>query len=85
MKRQDWAGYRQMVEEMWAEGMTAREIAVALGHNPKHAGAYIAQKRARGYHLPHRRTDAHIDRITEGNSKIAYAREVYRQQQAVAA
>lgn len=84
-KKAAWAGYRQMVEGMWAEGMTAREIAEALGHNPKHAGAYIAQKRARGYDLPHRRSDALIARVTEGNAKIAHACEVYRAQQAAAA
>lgn len=70
--------YREMVEEMWAEGMTCREIADALGWKTKNVGTHISVMRARGYNLPHRRTPEQLARITKGCEKrLAKARAAY--------
>lgn len=55
-RRSEWL--RNLVVEMWAEGMTGTEIADALGWaNGKAAQVRIAQYRAQGYDLPHRRPE----------------------------
>ena len=83
-RREDGAAYRRLVEDMWAEGMTAREIADALGWRTKHPGqVMVTLRRSRGYNLPHRRTPAQIARITAGSAaRLAKARAVYAAQRA---
>ncbi len=67
----EWRGYRRMVEGMWAEGMTGRQIDAALGLK----GLNISALRARGYNLPHRRTPEQIARIVTGtDDRLAKAR-----------
>lgn len=79
------AAYRRMIEEMWAEGMTSRQIATALGWTMPHPGPHISTLRARGYNLPHRRTPEQVARIVAGNdARLAKARAAYRAQRAAA-
>jgi hypothetical protein len=51
INRDRWLVGRALVEQMWADGMTAREIAEALGRKSFNASVY----RDRGYDLPRRR------------------------------
>lgn len=77
-QRADKAAYRRLVEDMWAEGMTARQIAGALGWKCANPNQYIVVLRNRqGYNLPHRRTPEQIARITAGSGEsLARARAV---------
>jgi hypothetical protein len=66
-----------MIEEMWAEGMTAREIGQAIGSTAKRIN--IGRYRSRGYNLPHRRTPEQLERIcADKGAHLAKAREVWR-------
>jgi transposase len=79
--REDWLGHRQMIEEMWAEGMTAREIGEAIGTTSRTGRVNIGRYRSRGYNLPHRRTPEQIARMTaDKGAHLAKAREVWRAQ-----
>ncbi len=71
------AAYRQMIEEMWAKGMTARQIGDVLGI--KAPNGYISRLRSRGYSLPHRRTPEQIARMTaDDGAHLRWARAVQR-------
>lgn len=77
--RASWAPYQKLIEEMWAEGMTARQIGDALGWTFRNPGTHISQLRARGYDLPHRRTPEQLARIVVGaEERMAKARATYR-------
>lgn len=79
-KREEFAGYRRMVEEMWAEGMTGRQMADALGWTARNPNRYISDLRSRGYNLPHRRTPEQIERILVGSdARLAKARRTWQQ------
>lgn len=43
---------REMVERMWSEGASCKQIALSLGSTACSAGSLIAKMRARGYDLP---------------------------------
>ena len=76
----EWAPYRAMVEEMWAEGMTGRQIGEALGWSKYGCVTNIAMLRARGYDLPYRRTPEQRARIAAASvghlAKARAARKV---------
>jgi hypothetical protein len=70
-----FVGFRKMVEEMWAEGMTCREIGAALGWGKSMSVTGIAQMRARGYNLPHRYSAERRARMAVGmEARMAKAR-----------
>lgn len=80
--RAEWEPYRRLVEQMWAEGMTARQIADALGWTTKWSTAHICVlRRQQGYNLPLRRTPEQIARMTASGG-IARARAVRGRQRA---
>lgn len=69
-----WMEYRRMIEAMWADGLTRREIEAQVGSTLN-----IATLRARGYDLPHRRTPEQVARITKGaDERLARARAARR-------
>lgn len=45
---------KELIERLWAEGKTAREIAELVGWNGERPSAHISNYRRRGYDLPHR-------------------------------
>lgn len=45
---------RKRVEQLWAEGLTTREIAAVMGWTRGSTSVYISQMRSRGYDLPYR-------------------------------
>lgn len=53
---------RALIERMWAEGATIREIREAIGSPGWSAGVH----RSRGWNLPHRRTPEQVARIRAG-------------------
>jgi transposase len=62
---------RALVERLWAEGLTAREIGEELGQKPVNTSVL----RTLGYDLPHRRTPEQIARITaDSGAHLAKAR-----------
>lgn len=77
-KRAADAWLRRQVEEMWAEGMTGRQIADALGWKSKNPAQHICALRRDGYNLPHRRTPEQIARMTggDGDDRLKRARAV---------
>ena len=70
----EWAPYRRMVEEMWAEGLTARQIGEALGWEMKNPGARISTLRSRGYDLPRRYSDDRIATCVLNGESLRKAR-----------
>lgn len=66
--RQRFMAQRTMIEAMWADGYTARQIADAVGWNTSHPGAFISGCRSRGYDLPHRRSPEQVARIIEAST-----------------
>jgi DNA-directed RNA polymerase subunit RPC12/RpoP len=86
-QREAFREQRALVERLWAEGLTARQIGVELGWGMRHAAHYISTLRTqRGYDLPYRRTPEQRARITAGaEERLAHARAVYREQKAARA
>lgn len=70
---------RQLIERLWAEGKTSREIAAIVGWGTSQPGTAICILRNRGYNLPHRRTPEQIARITaDGGEHLRRARAVLK-------
>lgn len=53
---------KAIVERMWAEGKSGREIAEAVGWSTSNPSTYINVYRKRGYKLPHRHSRARVER-----------------------
>lgn len=71
---------RVMVEAMWADGLTMREIGELMGWSKRSAAVRVSNLRSRGYDLPYRRTPEQIARMTAGaDERLAAARAKYRQ------
>lgn len=51
-KRERELARQAVIERLWAEGKTAKQIGEVLGWNPRYAGNIIAVCRHRGYDLP---------------------------------
>lgn len=52
---------RALVERLWAEGVSAREIARRVGWSTRsNPSNYISAYRAKGWDLPHRRSPEHV-------------------------
>lgn len=74
---------RVMIEAMWADGCTAREIAEAVGWGAKDPNALIVNYRNRGYDLPRRYSPERIAKMVDGSGeRMAEARRVDREQKA---
>lgn len=73
-QREEWAPVKRLIEQMWADGMTATQIGHALGGS---GPINQSSLRSRGYDLPHRRTPEQIARIcADGGANLAKARAV---------
>jgi hypothetical protein len=57
---------RLRVVEMWAGGLSMRDIAAVMGWSAHHLGVEMHRMRKLGYDLPHRRTPEQRARIREG-------------------
>lgn len=53
---------------MWAEGLTIRQIAAALGSSTQSIGSEIVRLRKEGHDLPYRQTPEQVARIRESLS-----------------
>jgi hypothetical protein len=56
---------RALVERLWAEGKTVREICAELG--VRYHKSYLASWRERGYDLPYRRSAEALANVRRGN------------------
>jgi hypothetical protein len=63
-----------LVEQMWTEGKTYREIGAVLGWKGKFMAANVGNLRARGYNLPHRNLGAASYMADHGAEHMALAR-----------
>lgn len=80
-----WLEHRVMIEAMWADGLTSREIGAAIGYSPKHAPHLITKLRYLGYDLPHRRTPEQLERMGVGASeRMAKARRIWAEMRTAA-
>lgn len=74
-RRADGIALRRLIEELWADGLTSRQIAEATGWKVRSMRAYISGLRAEGANLPHRRSPEQVARITAGaNANLVKAR-----------
>jgi transposase len=63
------------IERMWRDGLTVYEIADRVGWTKDRLGIEMANLRADGYDLPHRRTPEQVDRIRAGWARVRAERE----------
>jgi len=79
------AEHKATVERLWAEGLSAKEIAKRLGWLGKNPGAQLSTLRSRGYDLPHRYSPERCERMAVGAAdRMALARAMYAEQKAAA-
>lgn len=60
---------RGLIEGMWADGWTLREITAALNTTKATVAVEIARMRADGWDLPHRRSARDLDAIRAGQAR----------------
>lgn len=67
---------RELVERLWREGKSCREICDAIGYRGDDPSGYICTLRAQGYDLPHRRvfSTEHAARCRESLGKARAAK-----------
>jgi len=69
-RRRNDADRVAMLERMWADGASTRDIAVAMGWKPDKANRYISVYRHRGYNLPRRYSDARVAAQRAGRAAV---------------